>query len=655
MAIDNREAGTQAHREVSRRIHNFVAAAKTLVDHTRVFMTENYQKTSLFIDFNNEIKQRFEKNPVAKFVHDLRNYMLHRGLPNSEMFVFFSQDPESPNPNAQIKTGVKLNAEELIDWNGWTTPARSYLSIAGSELAIETFVDAYVSQVEDFQNWISERLFNFHARDMAELDALREEYAASERQSGKFQQINTDAIPTSSVESNTKREKFVIPKPIAIEINNIGTSLVAGIRKLNIPHASQNQFKSERHISATITPDKMIEHPIMHQFDENGNSVLAFILKQSDIYGFDNKSIDLFQQLQEKFLGVDSVGNFLSRKFIQKSIIKWCRSSFEEHEELNLVEALAADGEANTRHYKVWAPIAHLEIEQGFQFGPIEILPISAEMINGLEADGVRTSPNQESQIRALFDKIRNTMQGYAAVVVSLEAESERAATEGLRRANEAIKLLRFFSPAAHDASLYCPTSLLGADVIPTSHVLVLAGGNFTYSERNTSVNAAYWRMSKADLEHLTPIFDATSALIQATNLDEFENSLRSSMILFGTAATFREPSDRLMYALSAVESILLKHEMEPFSYSIGRRMALIFNCENEKSDEISRIVRAVYRIRGKHGSLLWSEFDRQILQEFILYSRNAILVALQNIQNFGRRSDFIDAIERAANPHQPI
>ncbi|MBN8502469.1 MAG: hypothetical protein J0M19_15180, partial [Sphingomonadales bacterium] len=97
MAISNREAGTQAHREVNRRVHNFVAASKTLVDHTRTFMKEHYELTPIWAMYKSEAHKRFSENEVAKFVHDLRNYMLHRALPNSSMFIHYYRDPERPD------------------------------------------------------------------------------------------------------------------------------------------------------------------------------------------------------------------------------------------------------------------------------------------------------------------------------------------------------------------------------------------------------------------------------------------------------------------------------------------------------------------------------------------------------------------------------
>jgi len=37
MSQDNRETGDQAFREIHRLLHNFLASAKTLIEHTRVF------------------------------------------------------------------------------------------------------------------------------------------------------------------------------------------------------------------------------------------------------------------------------------------------------------------------------------------------------------------------------------------------------------------------------------------------------------------------------------------------------------------------------------------------------------------------------------------------------------------------------------------
>ncbi len=56
MSQENEEAGTQAHRELSRHLHNFTASAMSLVDHTRAFMKRNYAETSALNDYEESVK-----------------------------------------------------------------------------------------------------------------------------------------------------------------------------------------------------------------------------------------------------------------------------------------------------------------------------------------------------------------------------------------------------------------------------------------------------------------------------------------------------------------------------------------------------------------------------------------------------------------------
>jgi len=75
------ESRHQVLREVSRLFHNFLAGAMTLVDHTRVFVDEFYLGTEVHKEFKARVNREFAQNPLTRFVQDLRNYMIHRGLP----------------------------------------------------------------------------------------------------------------------------------------------------------------------------------------------------------------------------------------------------------------------------------------------------------------------------------------------------------------------------------------------------------------------------------------------------------------------------------------------------------------------------------------------------------------------------------------------
>ncbi len=78
-------AGVQAHMEVMRLFHNFLASAKSLVDHTRAFVDDHYAGTAFKQGYDQKVQAELASDPLIKFIQDLRNHMLHRGLPSGSM------------------------------------------------------------------------------------------------------------------------------------------------------------------------------------------------------------------------------------------------------------------------------------------------------------------------------------------------------------------------------------------------------------------------------------------------------------------------------------------------------------------------------------------------------------------------------------------
>ncbi|MGX7703290.1 hypothetical protein [Methylobacterium sp. Gmos1] len=550
-----------------------------------------------------------------------------------------------PESGGEITTGVRLDADELRKWSGWTSLARAYLDAAGDEINIENFVEEYVSKVNEIQILLSKSLIKFHANEISELEALREEYALSE---GQADISREDNLPEGKIlyESPEKIiDDFYIPISIVDAINQCGERLLSNIRALIFEAHAEMHFRSERPVNFTITPAELIEQPVISRKDAEGNEIIAFISQNSQLYGFDAVATDIFYKTVDVICKIDWAQKKLDEKFIRSLIIDWCRSSFASDDSIGLAASIISSAKSNIKLWDVWAPIAYLEVERGFSLGPAQILPIRAQMLTDLEEEGIKFAAGQEDQVHALFNSLRSTMQGYAAVVIKIEAVRERAKLDGLAIAREAINLLRFFSPAASDISLYCPTSLLGSEIIPTSHVLVLGSGDFSYSESGPSDRVAYWQMSNGEIEKKERALDAVGKLFDAEYLSEFERAVRSAIIIFGTAATFRNLDDRLIYTLSAVENLLLKHESEARAYNVEKRLTQLMAYGGNKTEEVAHVIRATYRFRARHGMLQWSDFERSLLQEFVRYAQSLIIVALHNTSNFSTCSEFIDGI----------
>ena len=71
-AQENRLAFQQYSYEVICRIHNFVAGAMSLVDHTRNLYEKLYPPKNLFPDYEERKKKDFIDDPLSQFIKGLR-------------------------------------------------------------------------------------------------------------------------------------------------------------------------------------------------------------------------------------------------------------------------------------------------------------------------------------------------------------------------------------------------------------------------------------------------------------------------------------------------------------------------------------------------------------------------------------------------------
>ncbi len=169
MSDQHRDAGHQVHREINRRFHNFLAASKTLIDHTRVFMADHYANTDLLSQYQERIKHDLAEDELCRFVQDLRNYALHYELPISIMNFKYTRDEGAT-------TGVYIVTHELQQWSGWSAPSMNFLAQQREEIFPLKIVNDYSAKIEAFHQWLDAALDSHHASDIAELITLQDEF-----------------------------------------------------------------------------------------------------------------------------------------------------------------------------------------------------------------------------------------------------------------------------------------------------------------------------------------------------------------------------------------------------------------------------------------------------------------------------------------------
>lgn len=157
-----------AFEEISRRLFNFLAAAFSLVDHTRRHRRKLYGTSSFGREVDDEINRRFALNSDHLIAQGLRNYALHVTILPQSIVVTFGEKMSTPN------TAFNLHVESLLAWDGWTTQQRKAIQGLGENLELGPYTSRYFDLINSFYEWLWKRQSIVHQADIEATNRLRD-------------------------------------------------------------------------------------------------------------------------------------------------------------------------------------------------------------------------------------------------------------------------------------------------------------------------------------------------------------------------------------------------------------------------------------------------------------------------------------------------
>lgn len=154
-----------------RLLHNFLAGASTLMDHTRVLINELYVGKEFRAEYQKKVDEVFAGSSIAGFVKRLRNWQTHCGL-----VPLLWQATLDDAASEKITLSVQLSLEALRAWDGWDKRAKEFLAAARPPLRLCNVVQEYHDLVKQFYSWLESRMLEIHRTAFDERTALLERY-----------------------------------------------------------------------------------------------------------------------------------------------------------------------------------------------------------------------------------------------------------------------------------------------------------------------------------------------------------------------------------------------------------------------------------------------------------------------------------------------
>jgi hypothetical protein len=167
-AIKNRDKLKQFQIEVIRLFHNYLASVKSLVDHTRIMVKEVHGNKEFSKEYKLRIKDIFQESPISCFVQDMRNYILHKGIPIMLARTTFRE--------VKGANSILLDLACLKLWDRWSAKSKEYLNSARGNIDLYEIIIAYGSLVINFYDWFQRRQIEVYTEELARSQKIKGEY-----------------------------------------------------------------------------------------------------------------------------------------------------------------------------------------------------------------------------------------------------------------------------------------------------------------------------------------------------------------------------------------------------------------------------------------------------------------------------------------------
>lgn len=432
--------------------------------------------------------------------------------------------------------------------------------------------------------------------------------------------------------------------------NKKARSIINLVKIFPIVKRNNEVFSSDMHISAIFEEKDILGVSEEAALDFLGNTVARFFRYKDTKYGIDGDDYKNLLVLAEQIQKLKPIKNKLSTKYIESMIFKWVSREYVKDENtIEFVPYLKENASKDIKTITSWIPIANLEIERSFRISYSEVRSLSKATIEEWKGPFLKESSDHNEAFIKLFDQIRNDYQGLAAVVTEIDAEPIRAHEIAQEEAEHATAILGVFSKAVLIPQVKCASKVKGSENISQITCFQLSGlESFSMRSEITDKSAdLQWRLRNKDIEELeSMILNKINPIILSQAPSKFYKSIANSVYVYSKAAFTADPLEKVIYMLSALESIFLKNENEPIQQNLAERIAFFISSNIDERKNIVRNIKDVYGIRSKYLHHGHSSSELESISKFMLNVWVVITKLLLDADRFVDKSAFINEIE---------
>jgi hypothetical protein len=405
------------------------------------------------------------------------------------------------------------------------------------------------------------------------------------------------------------------------------------------------------HTSFTLTPNDIIGEMTFGWADFVGTGKARAFAEGAELIGLFGEDYEELRALAEGVQKSITPRGVIGTSRLSELIFDWIKQRHRDNMTPTMIAAVLSESEKIIKDWEIWIPISRLYIQAPFVFGNVSFKAITKPMIDDWEARALAkaTTPEETKSITMGFEKHRKDIQGLATAIMRVEAEHHRGYEIAFDEIDKTVGILRFLSPANFHPAKICYSAPFGSQHVDTYRYLIVNDGKIVAHYAGlTDKSRIHWNLTNNDLATWLPELQILSSLLAAEDLTDFQEALLEALTLYSRSSLAKHASDKLIFILTALESIFLKDRGEFIQDSISLRMAFMQDVSVDGRRKIIDNVKTVYALRSSfvhHGH----DIDMAHTKTLTDFMMNAwlslaalILLAAKNIT----KKEFFDYLE---------
>jgi hypothetical protein len=394
-----------------------------------------------------------------------------------------------------------------------------------------------------------------------------------------------------------------------------------------------------------IGPEDVIGKPVLthHVVDGLGREVGRLWLFRGETVGLIDGAYMELKSLAHAMARTSPLRGRVDVAFLINEISLWLQGSLEGSVTEDLTTHISGRCREAIKEYEIWVPLFRVHASESFSIGDVLFQKITPAVMDRFFTKPTRT-PVPES-LRVRLERLRSDLQNHLAACIIVTAEKITAQQIARSKAEAAIALVRFLSPANWilDFQSYCLP--LGRERIEIPTELFVEDGQIHEISRETIERGPVFWDIDPDRARSPGLLDRLHALA-SDHATDYQCQVYDALLLYSRNSTAAGSTDKLVFILVSLESMLLKDGSEPITKNVGERMAFMIGSSVEERRAVIANVDAAYRVRSKfihHGQ---SAEESEVVEQFCAYAWQCFCTLLEGIDKFPTKAALIEELE---------